>query len=130
MHATTLKVPVWHCNDVGLADAYTTAIAKVATLFWTTSSAPPRDGIEKAVVGAVIADPDGRVLLLHRPADSSTTCGARSPRPAWPWPRSGTASAHFDYPSGSGCRTRQHFFAPHHDVTPALDRLRPPHRPA
>ncbi|MEU5052057.1 NUDIX domain-containing protein [Streptomyces sp. NPDC021096] len=28
-----------------------------------------RDGITKTVVGAVIADNDGKVLLLHRPAD-------------------------------------------------------------
>lgn len=32
VHATTLKLPVWHHeNDVRLADAYTTALAKVAT---------------------------------------------------------------------------------------------------
>ncbi|GHF70530.1 hypothetical protein GCM10010218_59730 [Streptomyces mashuensis] len=32
MHATTLKLSVWHRQgDVHLADAYTTAIAKVAT---------------------------------------------------------------------------------------------------
>jgi 8-oxo-dGTP diphosphatase len=28
-----------------------------------------QDGIEKIVVGAVIASEDGKVLLLHRPAD-------------------------------------------------------------
>lgn len=32
MHATTLKLPVWHREgEVRLADAYTAAIAKVAT---------------------------------------------------------------------------------------------------
>ncbi|MGP3928269.1 hypothetical protein [Streptomyces sp. 8N616] len=32
VHGTTLKLPVWHREtDIPLADAYTTALAKVAT---------------------------------------------------------------------------------------------------
>ncbi len=87
-------------------------------------------GIEKAVVGAVIADSDGRVLLLHRPADDYL--GG-----LWELPSGGVEPGetltealrrevaeetgltvteirnylgHFDYRSGSGRRTRQYNF--------------------
>ncbi|MBZ4319921.1 NUDIX domain-containing protein [Streptomyces sp. SCA2-4] len=89
-----------------------------------------RDGIEKSVVGAVITDPDEKVLLLHRPADDYL--GG-----LWELPSGGvgpgesliealrrevaeetglTVTAvggylgHFDYRSGSGRRTRQFNF--------------------
>ncbi|MGK5546707.1 NUDIX hydrolase [Streptomyces sp. URMC 127] len=89
-----------------------------------------REGIEKIVVGAVIAGPDGRVLLLHRPADDYL--GG-----LWELPSGGVEECetllealrrevaeetgltvaevgnylgHFDYRSGSGRRTRQHNF--------------------
>ncbi|OIJ98992.1 DNA mismatch repair protein MutT [Streptomyces sp. MUSC 14] len=88
------------------------------------------DGIEKTVVGAVIADTDGRVLLLHRTADDYL--GG-----LWELPSGGVDDGetlvqalrrevaeetglsveaigdylgHFDYRSGSGRRTRQHNF--------------------
>ncbi|MFF4403406.1 NUDIX hydrolase [Streptomyces sp. NPDC001262] len=90
-----------------------------------------RDGIEKTVVGAVIAGPNGRVLLLRRLADDYF--GG-----LWELPSGGvdpgenligalqrevaeetglTVAAvtdylgHFDYRSGSGRKTRQHNFA-------------------
>ncbi|MFI9311464.1 NUDIX hydrolase [Streptomyces triculaminicus] len=89
-----------------------------------------RDGIDKAVVGAVVARPDGTVLLLHRPADDYL--GG-----LWELPSGGvedgesliealrrevaeesglTVAAvgdylgHFDYQSRSGRRTRQYNF--------------------
>ncbi|MEV4500866.1 NUDIX hydrolase [Streptomyces klenkii] len=89
-----------------------------------------RDGITKTVVGAVIADADGKVLLLHRPADDYL--GG-----LWELPSGGvddgetliealerevteetglTVTAvngylgHFDYRSGSGRATRQFNF--------------------
>ncbi|MEU5189907.1 NUDIX domain-containing protein [Streptomyces klenkii] len=89
-----------------------------------------RDGIAKPVVGAVIADADGKVLLLHRPADDYL--GG-----LWELPSGGvgpgesliealqrevaeetglTVAAvigylgHFDYRSGSGRATRQFNF--------------------
>lgn len=89
-----------------------------------------RDGITKTVVGAVIADDDGKVLLLHRPADDYL--GG-----LWELPSGGvdpgesliealqrevveetglTVTAvrgylgHFDYRSGSGRATRQFNF--------------------
>ncbi|KUN02117.1 DNA mismatch repair protein MutT [Streptomyces yokosukanensis] len=90
-----------------------------------------RDGIEKTVVGGVIASEDGKVLLLHRPADDYL--GG-----LWELPSGGvetgesliealerevaeetgltvtevdTYLGHFDYRSGSGRRTRQYNFA-------------------
>ncbi|MFI9719193.1 NUDIX hydrolase [Streptomyces sp. NPDC052396] len=90
-----------------------------------------RDGITKTVVGAVIADHDGKVLLLHRPAHDYL--GG-----LWELPSGGvdagenliaalhrevveetglTVTAvgaylgHFDYRSGSGRATRQFNFA-------------------
>ncbi|MBB5119483.1 DNA mismatch repair protein MutT [Streptomyces eurocidicus] len=92
--------------------------------------AAERDGITKTVVGAVIADDDGKVLLLHRPADDYL--GG-----LWELPSGGvddgetlvealhrevaeetglTVTAvggylgHFDYRSGSGRATRQFNF--------------------
>ncbi|MGK5639791.1 NUDIX hydrolase [Streptomyces sp. URMC 126] len=92
--------------------------------------AAERDGIAKAVVGAVIADEGGKVLLLHRPADDYL--GG-----LWELPSGGvddgetlvealrrevaeetglTVTAiggylgHFDYRSGSGRATRQFNF--------------------
>ncbi|MFF4161413.1 NUDIX hydrolase [Streptomyces sp. NPDC001678] len=92
--------------------------------------AAERDGIAKTVVGAVIADNDGKVLLLHRPADDYL--GG-----LWELPSGGvddgetlvealhrevaeetglTVTAvggylgHFDYRSGSGRATRQFNF--------------------
>ncbi|MFV8128214.1 NUDIX hydrolase [Streptomyces syringium] len=92
--------------------------------------AAERDGITKSVVGAVIADGDGKVLLLHRPADDYL--GG-----LWELPSGGvdagetliealrrevaeetglTVTAvggylgHFDYRSGSGRATRQFNF--------------------
>ncbi len=92
--------------------------------------AAERDGIAKTVVGAVIADNDGKVLLLHRPADDYL--GG-----LWELPSGGvddgedliealhrevaeetgltvTAAGgylgHFDYCSGSGRATRQFNF--------------------
>ncbi|MFC5148952.1 NUDIX hydrolase [Streptomyces aureoversilis] len=89
-----------------------------------------RDGIAKTVVGAVIAEIDGKVLLLHRPADDYL--GG-----LWELPSGGvdtgetliealrreiaeetglTVTAigdylgHFDYRSGSGRATRQFNF--------------------
>ncbi|MBP2402648.1 NUDIX hydrolase [Streptomyces syringium] len=89
-----------------------------------------RDGITKSVVGAVIADGDGKVLLLHRSADDYL--GG-----LWELPSGGvdagetlvealrrevaeetglTVTAvggylgHFDYRSGSGRATRQFNF--------------------
>ncbi|KJY42789.1 DNA mismatch repair protein MutT [Streptomyces sp. NRRL B-1568] len=89
-----------------------------------------RDGIEKTVVGAVIAGPDGKVLLLHRPADDYL--GG-----LWELPSGGVEPGetliealrrevaeetgltvaeirdylgHFDYRSGPGRRTRQYNF--------------------
>ncbi|MEU8580132.1 NUDIX hydrolase [Streptomyces abikoensis] len=89
-----------------------------------------QDSIEKTVVGAVITDPDGRVLLLHRPADDYL--GG-----LWELPSGGVEPGesltealrrevaeetglivtavddylgHFDYRSGSGRRTRQFNF--------------------
>ncbi|MFC5719155.1 NUDIX hydrolase [Streptomyces gamaensis] len=89
-----------------------------------------RDGIEKAVVGAVIVDKSGKVLLLHRSADDYL--GG-----LWELPSGGvdpgesliealrrevveetglTVQAvggylgHFDYRSGSGRRARQYNF--------------------
>ncbi|MBO0655140.1 NUDIX domain-containing protein [Streptomyces triculaminicus] len=89
-----------------------------------------RDGIAKTVVGAVIADAEGKVLLLHRPADDYL--GG-----LWELPSGGvdtgesliealrrevaeetglTVTAiggylgHFDYRSGSGRATRQFNF--------------------
>ncbi|MBT2386583.1 NUDIX hydrolase [Streptomyces sp. ISL-11] len=89
-----------------------------------------RDGIAKTVVGAVIADGDGKVLLLHRTADDYL--GG-----LWELPSGGvddgenliealrrevaeetglTVTAigaylgHFDYRSGSGRATRQFSF--------------------
>ncbi|MDT0448230.1 NUDIX hydrolase [Streptomyces hesseae] len=94
------------------------------------TSTAVRDGVEKAVVGAVIADPDGRVLLLRRPADDYL--GG-----LWELPSGGVEPGetlvealrrevaeetgltvadignylgHFDYRSGSGRRTRQYNF--------------------
>ncbi|MEU4351881.1 NUDIX hydrolase [Streptomyces sp. NPDC023838] len=107
----------------------------------TTSSVTPellddlacaaaRDGIEKSVVGAVIASEDGKVLLLHRPA--ADYLGG-----LWELPSGGVESGegliealrrevaeetgltvtevdtylgHFDYRSASGRRTRQYNF--------------------
>ncbi|WP_367132823.1 MULTISPECIES: NUDIX hydrolase [Streptomyces] len=93
-------------------------------------SAAERDGIAKTVVGAVIADDGGKVLLLHRPADDYL--GG-----LWELPSGGvddgetliealrreiaeetglTVTAvrgylgHFDYRSGSGRATRQFNF--------------------
>ncbi|MEV6778107.1 NUDIX hydrolase [Streptomyces syringium] len=93
--------------------------------------AAERDGIAKTVVGAVIADADGKILLLHRPADDYL--GG-----LWELPSGGvddgetliealrrevaeetglTVTAiggylgHFDYRSGSGRATRQFNFA-------------------
>ncbi|RLU96856.1 DNA mismatch repair protein MutT [Streptomyces griseocarneus] len=90
-----------------------------------------RDGIEKTVVGAVITDSDGKVLLLHRQADDYL--GG-----LWELPSGGVDPGeslvaalrrevveetglvvtavgdylgHFDYRSGSGRKTRQHNFA-------------------
>lgn len=95
------------------------------------SRAAERDGIEKTVVGAVIADPNGHVLLLRRTADDYL--GG-----LWELPSGGvdpgesliealrrevaeetglTVAAvvdylcHFDYRSGSGRTTRQYNFA-------------------
>ncbi|MCC2274200.1 NUDIX domain-containing protein [Streptomyces sp. ET3-23] len=89
-----------------------------------------RDGITKTVVGAVIADTDGKALLLHRPTDDYL--GG-----LWELPSGGvddgetlievlrrevaeetglTVTAiggylgHFDYRSGSGRTTRQFNF--------------------
>ncbi|MFD7239427.1 NUDIX hydrolase [Streptomyces syringium] len=89
-----------------------------------------RDGITKTVVGAVIADTDGKVLLLHRPTDDYL--GG-----LWELPSGGvdagetliealrrevaeetgltvtavgTYLGHFDYRSGSGRATRQFNF--------------------
>ncbi|MFI0738364.1 NUDIX domain-containing protein [Streptomyces sp. NPDC021100] len=89
-----------------------------------------RDGVEKSVVGAVIADEGGKVLLLHRPADDYL--GG-----LWEMPSGGVEPGesliealrrevaeetgltvaevggylgHFDYRSGSGRRTRQFNF--------------------
>ncbi|MFI1800575.1 NUDIX hydrolase [Streptomyces sp. NPDC020379] len=88
------------------------------------------DSIEKMVIGAVIAGPDGHVLLLHRPADDYL--GG-----LWELPSGGVEDGetlvealrrevaeetgltvtevgnylgHFDYRSGSGRRTRQFNF--------------------
>ncbi|MGK5631048.1 NUDIX hydrolase [Streptomyces sp. URMC 123] len=89
-----------------------------------------RDGIEKTVVGAVIADPAGRVLLLHRPADDylgglwelpsggvepgETLIAALRREVAEETGLTVTAVGdylgHFDYHSGSGRLTRQHNF--------------------
>ncbi|AJC62067.1 NUDIX hydrolase [Streptomyces sp. 769] len=93
--------------------------------------AAERDGINKTVVGAVIADGDGRVLLLHRMADDYL--GG-----LWELPSGGVDEGesliealqrevaeetglavssvgdylgHFDYRSGSGRATRQFNFA-------------------
>ncbi|MER5784344.1 NUDIX hydrolase [Streptomyces mobaraensis] len=90
-----------------------------------------RDGIEKSVVGAVIADSEYKVLLLHRTADDYL--GG-----LWELPSGGVEPGesliqalrrevteetglsvaevggylgHFDYRSGSGRRTRQFNFA-------------------
>ncbi|MEU1311036.1 NUDIX domain-containing protein [Streptomyces cinnamoneus] len=92
--------------------------------------AAERDGITKTVVGAVIANAEGKVLLLHRPADDYL--GG-----LWELPSGGvddgedliealrrevaeetglTVTAvddylgHFDYRSGSGRATRQFNF--------------------
>ncbi|KAB7847269.1 NUDIX hydrolase [Streptomyces mobaraensis] len=92
--------------------------------------AAERDGIAKTVVGAVIADEGGKILLLHRPADDYL--GG-----LWELPSGGvddgetliealrrevaeetglTVTAiggylgHFDYRSGSGRTTRQFNF--------------------
>ncbi|MFG3498723.1 NUDIX hydrolase [Streptomyces sp. NPDC047928] len=92
--------------------------------------AAERDGVDKTVVGAVIAGPDGEVLLLHRPADDYL--GG-----LWELPSGGVDEGetliealrrevaeetgltvetvgdylgHFDYRSGSGRATRQFNF--------------------
>ncbi|WKX70831.1 NUDIX hydrolase [Streptomyces sp. XD-27] len=89
-----------------------------------------REGVEKTVVGAVIADPDGKVLLLHRAAGDYL--GG-----LWELPSGGVENGedlvdalrrevaeetgltvaavgdylgHFDYRSGSGRKTRQFNF--------------------
>ncbi|GAA0432182.1 NUDIX hydrolase [Streptomyces luteireticuli] len=94
------------------------------------ASAAERDDITRTVVGAVIADADGKVLLLHRPADDYL--GG-----LWELPSGGvdagetlvealrrevteetglTVTAvggylgHFGYRSSSGRKTRQHNF--------------------
>ncbi|MFK0289890.1 NUDIX hydrolase [Streptomyces sp. NPDC090442] len=94
------------------------------------AGAAERDGIAKTVVGAVVAAPDGRVLLLHRPADDYL--GG-----LWELPSGGVNDGetliealrrevseetglaietvgdylgHFDYRSGSGRATRQFNF--------------------
>ncbi|MEV4438944.1 NUDIX domain-containing protein [Streptomyces sp. NPDC049577] len=88
------------------------------------------DRIEKAVVGAVIADSDGRVLLLHRPADDylgglwELPSGGVEPgetliealrrevaeETGLTVAEVGNYLGHFDYRSGSGRRTRQYNF--------------------
>ncbi|MFF4221162.1 NUDIX domain-containing protein [Streptomyces nondiastaticus] len=89
-----------------------------------------RDGIEKSVVGAVITDPDDKVLL-HRPADDylgglwELPSGAVEPgeslvgalrrevaeETGLTVAEVGGYLGHFDYHSGSGRRTRQFNFA-------------------
>ncbi|QIS76293.1 NUDIX domain-containing protein [Streptomyces sp. DSM 40868] len=89
-----------------------------------------QDGIEKIVVGAVIASEDGKVLLLHRPADDylgglwELPSGGVEPgeglldalgrevaeETGLTVTEVGTYLGHFDYRSGSGRRTRQHNF--------------------
>lgn len=105
--------------------------------------AATRDAVEKTVVGAVIARPDGKVLLLHRPADDFL--GGM-----WELPSGGVEDGeslvealrrevaeetglavtelgaylgHFDYRSGSGRRTRQYNFAVTATVTGETVRL-------
>ncbi|MEU1375528.1 NUDIX domain-containing protein [Streptomyces triculaminicus] len=88
------------------------------------------DGIEKAVVGAVITDPHGRVLLLHRPAGDylgglwELPSGGVEPgesliealrrevaeETGLTVTEVGNYLGHFDYLSGSGRRTRQYNF--------------------
>jgi 8-oxo-dGTP diphosphatase len=101
------------------------------TLLEDLACATERDGIDKTVVGAVIAAPDGRVLLLRRSADDYL--GG-----LWELPSGGVDDGetliealrrevaeetgltieaigdylgHFDYRSGSGRATRQFNFA-------------------
>ncbi|AUH44941.1 DNA mismatch repair protein MutT [Streptomyces sp. CMB-StM0423] len=89
------------------------------------------DGITKHVVGAVLADPAGRVLLLHRPPsdflgdlwelpsggveNGETLLDAvhREVAEETGLPVTGISSylGHFDYTSGSGRKTRQFNFA-------------------
>lgn len=93
--------------------------------------AAERDGIDRTVVGAVVADPDGKVLLLHRSAEDYL--GG-----LWELPSGGVDDGetliealrrevveetglsveavgdhlgHFDYRSGSGRATRQFNFS-------------------
>ncbi|MFI6106723.1 NUDIX hydrolase [Streptomyces sp. NPDC051310] len=92
--------------------------------------AAEHDGIEKTTVGAVIAAEDGRVLLLHRPADDylgglwelpsggvdegETLTGALrrevSEETGLTIETIGPYLGHFDYRSGSGRATRQFTF--------------------
>ncbi|AZM50734.1 DNA mismatch repair protein MutT [Streptomyces sp. WAC 06738] len=95
------------------------------------TTAADADGITKRVVGAVIPDDAGQVLLLHRPADDflgglwelpsggvedgETLLDAvrREVAEETGLPVTGISSylGHFDYLSGSGRRTRQFNFA-------------------
>lgn len=102
-----------------------------------------RDGIAKTVVGAVITDADGKVLLLHRPADDYL--GG-----LWELPSGGVDDGetliealrrevaeetglavgtvgeylgHFDYRSGSGRATRQFNFTANVTETGATVKL-------
>ncbi|MCK7623956.1 NUDIX domain-containing protein [Streptomyces sp. RS10V-4] len=108
-----------------------TPLPATPALLADLNRAAERDGIDKTVVGAVIASPDGRVLLLHRPADDYL--GG-----LWELPSGGVDAGetllaalerevaeetgltvdavgaylgHFDYRSGSGRATRQFTFS-------------------
>ncbi|WP_309505512.1 NUDIX hydrolase [Streptomyces phytophilus] len=102
-----------------------------AALLQALTATADADGITKHVVGAVITDDTGQVLLLHRPADDflgglwelpsggvgdgETLLGAvrREVAEETGLPVTGISSylGSFDYTSGSGRLTRQFNFA-------------------
>lgn len=95
------------------------------------TQAAVRDGIVKTVVGAVIADQSGNVLLLHRTSDDflpglwelpsggvepgenllDALCREVTEETGLMVTAVGDYLGHFDYLSGSGRLTRQHNFA-------------------